>query len=63
MFTHMAVAGQRIAAVCGDSTINVYDAVTGVLRLTLKMLCNESRTLRARGMDPFSSVLTSAFTR
>jgi hypothetical protein len=34
----MAVAGQRIAAVCGDSTINVYEAVTGVLRLTLKAL-------------------------
>jgi WD40 repeat protein len=32
----MAVAGQRIAAVCEDNTINVYDAVTGVLRLTLK---------------------------
>ena len=32
----MAVAGQRIAAVCEDNTVNVYDAVTGVLRLTLK---------------------------
>jgi WD40 repeat protein len=31
----MTVAGQRIAAVCGDDTVNVYDAVTGVLRLTL----------------------------
>jgi WD40 repeat protein len=37
-FTHMAVAGQRIVTVCGNSTINVYDAVTGVLRLTLKTL-------------------------
>jgi WD40 repeat protein len=35
MFTHMAVAGERIAAVCEDNTINVYDAVTGVIRLTL----------------------------
>ena len=34
-FTHVAVAGQRIAAVCEDNTINVYDAVTGVLRLSL----------------------------
>ena len=35
-FTHIAVAGQRIATVCEDNTANVYDAVTGVLRLTLK---------------------------
>jgi WD40 repeat protein len=32
----MAVVGQRIAAVCEDNTINVYDAVTGVPRLTLE---------------------------
>ena len=31
----MAVAGQRIAAVCEGDTVNVYDAVTGVLRLSL----------------------------
>ena len=30
------MAGQRITAVCEDSTVNVYDAVTGVLRLSLK---------------------------
>jgi WD40 repeat protein len=35
-FTHVTVAGQRIAAVCEDNTVNVYDAVTGVLRLTLR---------------------------
>ena len=34
-FMHMTVAGGRIIAACGDNTINVYDAVTGVLRLSL----------------------------
>jgi len=31
----MAVAGERIVGVCEDNTVNVYDAVTGVLRLSL----------------------------
>ena len=31
----MAVAGQQIVAVCKENTVNVYDAVTGVLRLSL----------------------------
>ena len=34
-FTHVAVAGRRVVAVCSDNTVNVYDAVTGVLRLSL----------------------------
>ena len=29
------MAGRRIAAVCEDNTVNVYDAVTGVLRFSL----------------------------
>jgi len=32
----MAVAGERIVAVCRDNTVNVYDAITGVLKLSLK---------------------------
>lgn len=32
----MTVVGQRIIVVDGVNTINVYDPVTGVLRLTLK---------------------------
>ena len=31
----MVVTGQRIVAVCEDNTVNVYDAVTGVLRWSL----------------------------
>ena len=31
----MTVAGQRIVAVCEDNTVNVYDAVTGVLKSSL----------------------------
>ena len=31
----MAAVGKSIAAVCEDNTVNVYDAVTGVLRLSL----------------------------
>lgn len=34
-FTHVAVAGQKIVAVCEDNTVNVYDAVTGVLKPSL----------------------------
>ena len=35
-FMHVAVAGQRIIAVCEDHhTVNVYDGVTGVLKLSL----------------------------
>jgi len=34
-FIHVAVAGQRIVVVCEDNTVNAYDAVTGVLRLSL----------------------------
>jgi len=34
-FTHVAVAGERIVAVCKDNTVNVYAAVTGILRLSL----------------------------
>jgi len=31
----MAVAGERIVAVCGYNTVNVYDAITGILKLSL----------------------------
>jgi WD40 repeat protein len=58
-FTHMAVAGQRIAAVCGDNTVNVYDAVTGVLRLTLKA---PQRVINVVG-SPDGSVLFCAHQR
>jgi len=34
-FIHVVVAGQRIVAVCEDNTVSAYDAVTGVLRLSL----------------------------
>lgn len=34
-FTHVAIAGKNIPAVCEDYTINIYDTVTGVLRLSL----------------------------
>jgi WD40 repeat protein len=34
-FAFVAVAGQRIAAVCEENIVNVYDAVTGVIRLSL----------------------------
>ena len=37
-FTHATVVGKSIAAACEDNTINVYDAVTGVLRLSLNSL-------------------------
>ena len=37
-FTHVAVAGGRIVAVREDNTVNVYDAVTGILRLSLDPL-------------------------
>ena len=37
-FSHVAVAGKNIAAVCEDNTINIYDAVTGVLKLSLDPL-------------------------
>ena len=36
-FTHAAVVGTSIAAVCENNTINVYDAVTGVPRLSLNV--------------------------
>ena len=34
-FIHVTVAGQRIVAVCDNNTVNVYDVVTGVLKLSL----------------------------
>ena len=34
-FTHVTTVGKSIAAVCEDNTINVYDAVTGVLKLSV----------------------------
>jgi hypothetical protein len=55
-FTHVAVAGQRIAAVCEDNTVNVYDAVTGVLRLSL----NTPRQVTKAEGSPDGSVLFCA---
>lgn len=52
-FTHVAMAGQRIAAVCEDETVNVYDAVTGVLRLSLDA---PRQVTRAEG-SPDGSIL------
>jgi hypothetical protein len=34
-FTHVTVAGQGIIAICEDNTVNVYDGVTGVLKISL----------------------------
>jgi WD40 repeat protein len=34
-FTHVTVAGQGIIAICADNTVNVYDGVTGVLKISL----------------------------
>jgi len=55
-FTHVAVAGQRIAAICEDNTVNVYDAVTGVLKLSL----NTPRQVTKAEGSPDGSVLFCA---
>ena len=52
----MAVAGQRIIAACTNNTVNVYDAVTGVLRLSLKAL---QRVIKVVG-SPDGSILFCA---
>jgi len=43
-FTHVAVVGKSIAAVCEDNTVKVYDAVTGVLRLSLNVSRQVTKT-------------------
>jgi len=55
----VAVAGQRIVAVCEDNTVNVYDAVTGVLKLSLNP---PQRVKKAEG-SPDGSVLFFAHQR
>ena len=55
-FTYVAVAGQRIAAVCEDNTVNLYDAVTGVIRLSL----NAPRRVTKVEGSPDGSVLFCA---
>ena len=55
-FTHVAVAGQRIVTVCEDRTVNVYDAVTGVLRLSL----NPPEQVTKVGGSPDGSVVFCA---
>jgi len=35
IFTYLAVAGEKIVALCEDNTVHAYDAATGVLRLSL----------------------------
>ena len=52
-FTHVTAAGQRIVAVCNDNTVNVYDAVTGVLKLSLKTV---QQVTKAEG-SPDGSIL------
>jgi len=47
------VAGERIVAVCEDNTVNVYDAVTGVLRFSL----NPPETITKVESSPDGSVL------
>ena len=34
-FTYMTTFGHRIAAACDDGTVDIYDSITGVLRLSL----------------------------
>jgi len=55
-FTHVAVASQIIAAVCEDNTVNVYDAATGVLRLSL----NTPRQVTKAEGSPDGTVLFCA---
>jgi WD40 repeat protein len=52
-FTHVTVAGQRIIALCGDYTVNVYDGVTGVLRMSL----NAPKQVTRVGGSPDGSLL------
>jgi len=55
----MTVAGERIVAVSGDNTVNVYDAVTGVLRLSL----NSPQQVTKAESSPDGSVLFFAHQR
>ena len=55
-FTHVAVAGEIIAAVCEDNTINVYGAVTGALRMSL----NPPREVTKAKCSPDGSALFCA---
>ena len=55
-FTRMTAFGDRIAAVCDDRTIEIYDSTTGILRLSLKP---EDRVQAIRG-SPDGSVLFCA---
>jgi WD40 repeat protein len=58
-FTYVAVVGQRIAAVCEDNTVNLYDAVTGVIRLSLDA---PRRVTKVEG-SPDGSILFCAHRR
>jgi WD40 repeat protein len=59
IFTSVAVVGQRVAAVCEDNTVNLYDAVTGVVRLSL----NAPRRVTKVEGSPDGSVLFCAHER
>jgi len=58
-FTHVTVAGQRIIAMCEDNIVNMYDAVTGVLRLSL----NPPQQVTKAESSPDGSVLFFAHQR
>ena len=52
-FTSMTTFGHSIAAACDDGTMNIYDSVTGVLRLSLNPL-DPVQTIRG---SPDSSIV------
>ena len=55
-FTHTVTFGHRIAAACDDGTVNVYDSITGVLRLSLSFV----EPVRAIRGSPDGSILFCA---
>jgi WD40 repeat protein len=55
-FTCMTTFGHRIAAVCDDDTVNIYDSITGVLRLSL----SPPKPIRTIRGSPDGSVLFCA---
>ena len=55
-FTCMAAFGHKIAVACDDGTVSIYDSVTGVLRLSLR-LADPVRAIRG---SPDGSILFCA---
>jgi WD40 repeat protein len=58
-FTHVTTAGQRIITVCKDNTVNVYDGVTGVLKVSLNA---RRQVMKAEG-SPDGTILFFAHQR